>query len=230
MPVFPALGLLFVHIPKNAGRSIEEALFGNAQAPHGGRRSTLNRAAHALALLTAPRDVRSRLVGTLDQVLVAQHLTYGEMDLLGLLPPGDPLPFAVCRNPYDRAVSSVSHAADARTHAATPKTPDEFERALFAWLDREPADHNERAHRRSQADYILDRRGRRAVETVLRYESLGEDFSAFMTRIGQPQITLPWHGRSTRSRHYTDYFTPAARRRVESEFADDLDAFGYIYA
>lgn len=230
MPFFSDLNLLFVHIPKNAGRSIEEALFGYASAPNEGRRSALNRAAHVLAVLTAPKSVRRRLLGTLDQVLVAQHLTYGEMDLLGLLPKDDPLPFAVCRNPYDRAVSSVSHFADARTHAAIPRTPDEFERALCAWLDREPADHNERAHRRSQVDYILDRRGRRAVETVLRYESLGDDFSAFMTRIGQPQITLPWHGRSTRSRHYTDYFTPAARRRVESEFADDLDVFGYTYA
>lgn len=229
MPYFNSLDILFIHIPKNAGRSIEEALFGDHDAPHGGRRSKLNRAAHALSVLTAPKDVRNRLVGTLDQVLVAQHLTYGEMDLLGLLPQGEPLPFAVCRNPYDRAVSSVSHFVDARTHAATPKTPDEFERALFAWLDREPADHNERAHRRPQIDYILDRRGRRAVETVLLYESLGDDFAAFMTRIGQPQITLPWHGRSKRSRNHRDYLTPAARARVESAYGDDIETFGYVF-
>jgi hypothetical protein len=229
MPVFLDLGLLFVHIPKNAGRSIEEALFGEAQAPHSGRRSTLNRAMHALTVLTAPKGVRSRLVGTLDQVLVAQHLTYGEMDLLGLLPQGPFVPFAVCRNPYDRAVSSVSHFADARTHAATPNTPDEFERALLAWLDREPTDHNERAHRRPQIDYVHDRRGQRAVETVLRYETLGNDFSAFMTRVGQPQITLPWHGRSKRSRDHRDYLTPAARARVEAEFGDDIEAFGYKF-
>lgn len=229
MPVFPDLNLLFVHIPKNAGRSIEEALFGNAQAPHSGRRSTLNRAFHALTVLTAPKTVRSRLVGTLDHVLVAQHMTYGEMDLLGLLPEGAPMPFAVCRNPYDRAVSSVSHFADARNHAATPKTPDEFERALFAWLDRAPKDHNERAHRRPQIDYILDRRGRRAVETVLQYEALGDEFAAFTARIGEPQITLPWHGRSKRSRDYRDYLTQAARSRVETEFGDDIEAFGYTF-
>lgn len=229
MPVFLDLALLFVHIPKNAGRSIEQALSGDEQAPHGGRRSMLNRAAHALSVLTAPKDVRSRLVGTLDQVLVAQHLTYGEMDLLGLLPLDKYEPFAVCRNPYDRAVSSVSHFTDARTHAATPKTPEEFERALFAWLDREPADHNERAHRRPQIDYILDRRGRRAVETVLRYETLGDDFSAFMARIGQPHITLPWHGRSKRSRDHRDYLTTAARARVEAAFGDDIEAFGYTF-
>lgn len=64
---------------------------------------------------------------------------------------------------------------------------------------------------------------------MLRYESLGDEFTAFVARIGQSAINLPWHGRSTRSRHYSDYFTQSARRRVELEFAEDLDMFGYTY-
>lgn len=229
MPIFHELNLLFVHIPKNAGRSIEEALYGDARAPHRGRRSILNRAAHGLCLLTAPRDVTSNLVGTLDQVLVAQHLTYGEMDLLGLLPDANSTRFAVCRNPYDRIVSSVSHHADARKHEATPKTPGEFELALQLWLDRDPSDHNERAHRRPQLDFLLDRRGHRAVEHVLRYETLAQDFEAFMKSVGQQKITLPWHGRSARSRSYREYLTTSSRKLAEAEFGDDIEAFGYRY-
>ncbi len=229
MPIFHDLNLLFVHIPKNAGRSIEEALYGNARAPHSGRRSFLNRAAHSLCLLTAPRDVTSNLVGTLDQVLVAQHLTYGEMDLLGLLPEDSSARFAVCRNPYDRVVSSVSHFADARKHEAMPNTPGEFERALQLWLDRAPNDHNERAHRRPQIDFLLDRRGERAVETVLRYEELAQDFDAFMKSVGLPRITLPWHGQSARSRNHREYLTATSRMLIETEFGDDIEAFEYQY-
>ena len=49
--------VLFVHIPKNAGRSIETALLGGLGSPDGGRRNFVNRAAPWLARRTAPKIV-----------------------------------------------------------------------------------------------------------------------------------------------------------------------------
>lgn len=230
MPYCFEYKLLFVHIPKNAGRSIEEAIFQSPTAPHSGRRSFVNRVFHGLSKMTAPRLPSKTLIGSLDQVLAAQHLTYVEMEMLGLLPCApdsvDSV-FAVCRNPFDRVVSSINHfwPGDQKL----PTRPAEFEHALLAWLHRDVKDHNQRAHRRTQVDFILDKRGQRVADRILRFEHLVEDFSEFMREYGQPQVQLPWNGNSGRTGSYRDYFTDAARRAVETEFGEDLETFKYEF-
>jgi hypothetical protein len=180
MPFFRDRNLLFVHIPKNAGRSIEAALLGPTGSPDGGRRSWPNRLATGAQRRTAAVGVRERLIGTLDVTVAAQHLTFAEIELLGVLPAGQLAHcrrFCVCRNPFDRAVSSVFH------FGGNPLDQSEFERALDRWLDRPPRDHNELAHRRTQAAYVRDSRGQPAVPHVLRFERLCDDFDAVDGRV-----------------------------------------------
>lgn len=232
MPLFPEHRLLFVHIPKNAGRSIEQALLGDAGTPDDGRRSLLNRFATALARETSSDFARKHLIGTLDVTLASQHLTYVEMELLGLLPTeGDLRPFAVVRNPYDRILSSVMHFSGpewpheedekARKHA--------FAAQLERWLDRPIRDHNERAHRRTQLAYLRDQTGAQIVETVIRFENLVEDFASLMQSYGLGDIALPFRGNAGRSRDYKDYYDAASRKRVEDAFGEDIDAFEYSF-
>lgn len=232
MPVFPELRLLFIHIPKNAGRSVEQALLGARGSPSSGRRTVLNRVAHALQQLTRSRFAETHLIGTLDQVFAAQHLTLSEIQLLGLSPEtvGEHAyrSFCVCRNPFDRVISSVFHfggiGKDSQaSNAAT------FERALDVWLDRPLRDHNERAHRRLQIEYILDARGRLSVDEVLRYENLEVGFAELMRKSGRESVVLPWHGKSFRSRKYDEYFTPASRKKIEMTFGEDIEAFKYRF-
>jgi hypothetical protein len=226
VPFFRDRNLLFVHIPKNAGRSIEAALLGPTGSPDGGRRSWPNRLATGLQRWTAAVDVSERLIGTLDVTVAAQHLTLAEIELLGLLP-ADRLAhcrrFCVCRNPFDRAVSSVFH------FCGNPQDQAAFERALGRWLDGPPRDHNELAHRRSQAAYLRDSRGHPAVPHVLRFERLSDDFSQMMAEFRLDGVSLPCRGRSRRARSHRDYFNLAARRAVERAYAEDLDQFNYAF-
>lgn len=226
LPFFRDRNLLFVHIPKNAGRSIEAALLGPTGSPDGGRRSWSNRLATGVQRCTAAVGVRERLIGTLDVTVAAQHLTFAEIELLGLLPT-DQLAqcrrFCVCRNPFDRAVSSVLH------FCGNLQDQPEFERALGRWLDRTPRDHNELAHRRTQAEYVRDSRGKPAVPHVLRFEWLCEDFTQLMAEFGIDGVPLAWRGRSRRGRNHRDYFNASARRAVERAFAEDLDQFHYAF-
>lgn len=229
MPIFHDPDLLFVHIPKNAGRSVERALLQGHDTPDGGRRSVPNRAARWLLKRSAADLPRTHLIGSLDAVFAAQHMTYAEMEMMRLLPGQTPgtramEAFCIVRNPFDRAVSSVGHFHPA---GAAPTDRDGFERALAQWLDAEPADHNEHAHRRPQFDYVLDMRGNRVVETVIRYENLAAEFAALMARHGRSDLELPWQGKAKRSRDHRDYFNDAARRRVEEAFGEDIEAFGY---
>ena len=226
MPFFRDHNLLFLHIPKNAGRSIEAALLGPTGSPDGGRRSWPNRLATEVQRRTAGPCVRERLIGTLDVTLAAQHLTLAEIELLGLVP-ADQLArcrrFCVCRNPFDRAVSSVFH------FCGDPQDQAGFELALGHWLDRAPRDHNELAHRRTQAAYLRDSRGEPAVPHVLRFERLCDDFKLLMIELRLGGASLAWHGKSPRGRSHRDYFNFSARRAVERAYAEDLDQFGYAF-
>ncbi|MEM9234627.1 MAG: sulfotransferase family 2 domain-containing protein, partial [Pseudomonadota bacterium] len=196
MPLFHQHKVLFIHIPKNAGRSIEEAFLGDAGTPDDGRRNLASRAGTWLQRRFSSPFAKKFLIGTVDYSLASQHLTYTEMQHLRLVK--DDIfahyrSFCVCRNPFDRAVSTVLHFASADGVAA-PTNTSEFERLLTAWNERDKSDHNLIAHDRSQADYVLDSRGRMAVETILRFEHLEEDFEKFATSIGASDLKLTWFG------------------------------------
>lgn len=231
MPIFHRHKLLFVHIPKNAGRSIETALLGCEGSPGSGMRSAWNTAASFISRETASSFAKEHLIGTLDVTLASQHLTYVEMEMLGLLPTGGFESFAIVRNPFDRAISSVTHFFGKESLQETQKDvrKSHFERHLFQWLDRVPDDHNQRAHRRSQIDFLRDRKGRLAVNKLLRFETLAGDFESFLSPRTELELSLPRVGYSGRTRDYRDYYNDASRERIEQEFKEDMHEFGYRF-
>lgn len=232
MPIFPDHNLLFVHIPKNAGRSVEAALLGDRGTPDDGRRSGPNRAAKLLLTETASSFAREHLIGTIDVSLASQHLTYVEMEMLGLLPDGDEFhSFAIVRNPFDRALSSTMHFSADRwvDEADASRLAQSTAARLSQWLDRPLADHNDRAHRRTQLSYLRDSRGEIVVDSILRFENLAHDFAEFLEARGISGLQLPFRGSAGRDRSYRDYYDHHSRRLVEEAFGEDLDAFCYEF-
>jgi len=223
MPIFFDPLLLFIHIPKNAGRSIEKAFMDAEKKADWGRPNPINRFAHLLGKLSRSEFAIRHLVGTQDIPVAAQHLTYAEIELLGLMPKKQPVTtFTVCRNPFDRVVSSVTHFMGPQENASA------FELALAEWLDLPLADHNIRAHRRKQVEFVLDSRGRPAIQEILRFENLEHDFLAFTKRIGRTDLSLPWRGKAkARSRNLSDIFSERAYRLVKSAYGEDLEFFRY---
>lgn len=223
--------LLFIHIPKNAGKSVESHFLGPS-GPALGSRGVLNRAAKLLLNATTNRRAKDLLLGSRDYTFAAQHLSYREIVSLGLLDRATlatATAFAIVRNPYDRAISSVMHhfSRQIARGEVTVSTPDEFARALGQWLDTEPRDHNLFAHRRSQFDFLsLDGRTI-AVEERLCYERLAEDFPAFLKRNNLPGGQLGWNGRQRKARDWRELYNDAARALVRREFERDFDTLGY---
>lgn len=164
--------------------------------------------------------------------LAAQHLTYVEMEMLGLLPANSNfVSFCVVRNPYDRALSSVMHFSGGNWKGSEVEDVRRtgFERHLEAWLNQPLDDHNLRAHRRNQVDYVRNRRGEIAIEHILRFETLAEDFSHFSQELGLSRVSIGKVGDSGRRLGYRDYYTDRAKGLVEDCLGDDLEAFGYDY-
>ena len=233
MPVCRQRNLLFVHIPKNGGQSIEQAFFGDSFTTSVGKRSQLSRLATLARRATSSPDALTHLHGTLDYTLCAQHLTYVEIRLLGLVSEQflkQAVSFSVVRNPYTRIVSSVFHFADEifpGIGIEQPRSEPELERAIEAWLDLEPTDHNMRAHRRQQSDFVLDLDGKIAVDEIIRFENLEEGYGRLCDRLNRERDSLPRIGKRKSRNGWTPTLSTAARRMVRDQFERDFEMFDY---
>lgn len=234
MPVCKQRNLLFIHIPKNGGQSIEQALFGDDFTAAIGKRSRLNRLATFAKRVTSTSDALTYLHGTLDYTLCAQHLTYSEIRLLGLVSEQflkQAFSFSVVRNPYTRIVSSVYHFADEifpRIGVAQPRCELELERAISVWLDLEPIDHNMLAHRRPQSEFVLDLDGNVAVDEIVHFENLEEGYGRLCDRLNWERNTLPRVGKRKSSAGWIPTLSPPARRMIQKYFERDFELFNYL--
>lgn len=227
MPYCPDRNLLFIHITKTGGKSVAYALglpLVNRPALYA-YRTLSNRVFTYLQRKTADQMSARRANNLIDTTLVGIHLSYAEIYLLEILPRHvlqNSLKFAVCRNPYDRAVSQFLHVGQ-----EYERSPAGFERFWQEWIDADLPDHNTKALRRSQHDYCFDLAGQCAMENMIRFETLKADFDTFCRDILKeaPQ-TLAHMGKASRS-HFSEYYTPHARALIRSYYAEDFEAFSY---
>jgi hypothetical protein len=68
------------------------------------------------------------------------------------------------------------------------------------------------------------------ADYVMRYEKLQEDFNEVLKRLGVSEpIEIPRRNVTEGKDDYRAYYTPRARRLVESAFAPDLERFDYSF-
>jgi chondroitin 4-sulfotransferase 11 len=214
MPFRRDLGLLFIHVPKTGGTSVEAALgikgdwrvedqgilFGQIASPD------------LLALNT-----RSPFL---------QHLTIAEAiaALEGVAPS---FAFGIVRNPWDRLVS-LYHRIDPHLAATARAQGVELQDLSFEdFVPRVLA--IEHAHVAPQAGF-LTAGGRVAVDCVGRFETLREDVSAVTERFGI-RIDLPRvnTGRDRVHPDHRQFYSPANRTLVGNYYAIDCELFGYRF-
>jgi hypothetical protein len=229
--------LIFIHIPKNAGKSIESSLgLFNAKDRRSAERSLLNLFLKMCLNLTKPSIPLRKLHGSYDYVLCSQHLSILEIKLLGLLSEKEienSFKFAVCRNPWSRAVSIYNHVHP-RLFSGTFK---EFCRQWFSDdFQGESAvfkKHNVVAFRRLQSEYIVDRHNQVVIDMLLRFEKLSEDFGKLCDTLDIKDCTLQNFEKlknpSKSSYHYRDYYDIETKKIIELFFEEDIDRFKYTF-
>lgn len=218
--------LLFVHIPKNAGKAIEVALGMITEREASGYRfrSIGNRLATYIQRASSDALVTKRLFGTLDYTIAAQHLTLQEMLLLGLVEESklsEIFSAAVVRNPWDRAISTYAHLN------GRLGTSDDF---VQFWKDASMLpgpNHNIRAHLRPQISFLRDCEGQIAVRNILRFESLPVDFERMLKPYARTELSVI--GRRNLKIHHRDYLNRDAKRLVEKIFEVDIEHFKYCF-
>lgn len=227
MPVSRDDSVLFIHIPKNAGKSVEIALgVCTAEEQDSARwRSSLNRAATAFQRMTAERRSFENLWGIVDITLTAQHLTYAEIYLLGLIECNAlerMTKLAICRNPYDRAVSTFFHMA-----GAYEKSSQGFEAFWRDWPEETVPNHNVLAHRRRQWEFCVGLDGENAMDHIIHYEDISSEFENFAVSTLGARMQLPWSGRSREARDYRQFYNERSKKLILNRFERDFDFFHY---
>ncbi len=220
--------ILFIHIPKNAGKSIECALGFVPQdkvSNPGAYRSTLNRFFKKMHYITN-HSVPSRILfGPMDVVLCAQHLSLTEIESLRLISKDDlnrARTFAVVRNPFDRAISVYRRFYQ-------EFDLDGFKKFWAEDVNTIYQDHGRTVFYRTQYSYVANLNGEIAVDRILKFESLAEDFKSLCEEWGLGYLELAHLGRRSDQFSYHDVLDCEARKLIEVLFARDIDAFGYTY-
>lgn len=226
MPYSKQNELLFIHIPKNAGKSMEVALglTTPSESQHYAWRNPLNRLAKALQKATRDSKAKPRLWGIDDATIALQHLTYTEIELLEYLSKSElkkSTKVAVVRNPWDRVISSYRHMGKAYEDLAS---------FIQHWYDEPSKSHNELAHKRSQMDFIVDKRGKVVIDHLLRFENLGQDFSQLVEALGLNAQKLGHIGnQNPQKTPYHEHYNPQTKQMVAERFAEEIEYFQYHY-
>jgi len=228
---------IFIHVPRTAGSSIEEALLGLDTTGPG--RDASNEAA-LFGLIPAAARVRQDIAAAYREW---QHLP--AVEVRRILPTEvweRYFKFALVRNPWDRMVSWFCYAEALASRPAAPgrrlmgalqerlgRAPSLRER-FGAWLrdpDRNAGFLGDGRILRDQLDWIVDARGACLVDFVGRYENLRDDFQALRRRFGV-DATLPHVRRSARA-PLADYYDDETRALVRQRHRRDIEAFGYAF-
>ncbi len=212
MPVYRRSRLLHIHIPKTGGTAIEEFF-------------------HARGDMTwrpASWVGRLRVRGRWYEL---QHLTMPELCFLSQGEFQGFESFAVVRNPYSRLVSEFLWRSAPSENGHEPL---QRFRDFAAFVSAIPviADHrwpfllrhqskqhvNFLIHVRPQNQYVYDPEGRPWVDEILRFESLGPEFSRLAARRGLKSTTV----RSPAARNALAYYDRFMLDRVNQIYADDF--------
>jgi len=192
---------LFVHIPKTAGNSIQTALRDYSE--------------DQLVALRKEQDGIERFGLRNPKYNIKKHSTLAEYrDALENEQFRSLYKFSCVRNPWDRMVS----------YYFTPtQSPETWDRKKFRKMISKIV---------SVADYLrLDQDEEDPftnVDYIMRFENLAEDFRTVCGKVGISAATLPRYNRSNRE-HYSKYYDDELRELVRTQFAAEIERFGYTF-
>lgn len=200
---------VFIHIPKNAGQSIEQAFLSDIGLSWSDRAPLLLRQSVDCDNGTPPR---------------LAHLTGSQyVDLKYLTPKlfASYYKFSVCRNPWDRAFSLYKYLTNQSKPFASYIRED-FEKEIYI-------KHNWFA--KSQASFLINRENKLLVDEVIRFERLNDDFRKIAGKLKLKSTTLPHVNESKNQAKidYRDAYCEKSKQIIEKLYADDIDLFNYSF-
>jgi hypothetical protein len=208
---------LFIHIPKNAGVTIQRS------------EELRGRIVPAERLFHKSFDYSRRLLKAMRET--GDHHGFQHARLIDIAPRvrNRLQPIAVVRNPWARVVSRFTYAQramEAGTAAAdyAPRSFEAFVEERHVWGGRDFFWHRAVRGWFPQVDYVTDEAGRRPVH-ILRAEFLDDEAARYF------RLTMPIGRRnvSNTGRDYRSFYDEAMIRKIADWYAADIKAFGFDF-
>ena len=210
MPINEKYKILFIHIPKTAGSSIE--IFFNMQ-----RREMFYQSSPAY---------------TIDTVRYApQHFTaeimkkkFPQFDMY--------FKFAFVRNPYDRLLSEYyfmhqgRRGIDINFFNNIPR----FERWAFGYLNKKGKEFtNCYCHKIEQYRYLYDGTGKQLIYSIGKYENLQEDFNKILKIMDYQGSGKLMKSQSAKYDKNKKLLTDKVKHRIKDVYYADFKLFNYKF-
>jgi hypothetical protein len=194
--------IVFVHIPKTGGTSIEK-FFGVDVI------QTKNKL-DPVRLVGHDRSTNEYL-----QHLPLQKIHQKCPDVIE----SNYFSFCFVRNPWSRFVSSFLYEQTLKKF----KTEYDFKRFAL-----KPGFAN-RQHSMQQSSFIVNTKNEIIIDFIGRFENLQEDFDVVCKKNGIPTKQLPAENSTISKRCYTKYYDDETRNIIANRFKQDIKMFGYKF-
>ena len=205
--------MVFIHVPKAAGTTIERLLDPSVNDP------------------AAPPDYERAYGWCPVRRVWLQHATLQELVDFGLLDRAEAaefFTFAVVRNPFDRAVSDYFFLRRKTMRAGSFAEMLRGEGAWRALLQDRSSSRYRGDHIRPQVDYVtLD--GQDGMDHIGRFEDLTATFEELANRGLHIGDTRAVNSGRYRSDHYSHFYRDSEISSVSERYRDDLERFGYVF-
>jgi len=234
--------LLFFHIPKSGGSSIEKLFLKNHKLLDFVIKIIFKETPSSLLIVSSMRNRIWRLIifyvvsifmsdfknlWGIHKGIVLQHLTYNEIKqnerlYLKSRTLKDFKKFCIVRNPYDRMISAYHFMGYGKTF-----------REFINWVHTELDNYYRRNIKPfvvilPQWEFVTDTNGNNCMDDILRFENLEEDFKRLKTKYKIKKRNLPHINHRTRySPDIMAYFDKSMGDKVNKMYYWDFEMFGY---
>ena len=202
--------IIFIHIPKTGGTSIEDIIWGTNRK---------QRSPEQLWMGIVGPGRNKYQTGGLQHLLAAQVRREVGADLFGAC-----FKFAVVRNPWDKAVSQYVYMKQRR----------DLRRRIGINRFSSFKTYLSRLHRfdhvqwMPQWRFLLDENGEMLMDFIGRFEDFEADVRNALAQVNIPCNTLP-HEKKGKRDHYARYYDQESREMVAHIYAKDIELFGYSF-
>jgi hypothetical protein len=131
--------------------------------------------------------------------------------------------FGFVRNPWDRVVSLYL-----RREGQMMSNQMSFE-SFVEWIEHASDTCIHPSRHKYQLDWFRDENGDIGVDFIGRFENLESDFRHVCHRLGADAALPHVRRNATKTRHYTEYYSPQTRETIAAKFAVDIEHFGYEF-
>ena len=206
MPLSHKYKTIFVHIPKNAGESIEKTLdmYG-----------------------LKDKDPKKKLWGTVNNKVVLQHLTANQLKNFYLTKSiwNSYFKFAVIRNPFSKAVSEFNWFL----RYGPQITFREWCESLPHRLEiNNKINILETGHNVEQYKFVTDNKGSLLVDKIILFEDLSNEFKNLATKKSwEVELINSEATKSIYKKDWRSYYCRESLKIVSKIYKKDLEIFGY---